>query len=175
MGADAGRVPPICERPGDLFRISQLLSRTGLDAAAARPGRIAAIAMVPGCNFSSADGGQVLGDDSTDRLRSCLRTGALYRRMDRGNRCSRPVPRRDYTAEAALLQAVARERCSNASAAATDVECCHPTRVSAQPSRAQVREPGTSPRYLVPAAALSGTRSRFSMVSTSARCALMYS
>src|SRR5262245_17980555 len=108
MGADAGRVPPICERPGDLFRISQLLSRTGLDAAAARPGRIAAIAMVPGCNASSADGGQVHGDDSTDRLRSCLRPGALYRRMDRGNRCSRPVRGRDYAAEAALLQAVAR-------------------------------------------------------------------
>src|SRR5262245_27442529 len=145
MGAGAGRVPPICERPGDLFRISQLLSRTGLDAAAAWPGRIAAIAMVPGCNASSADGGQVLGDDSTDRLRSCLRPGALYRRMDRGNRCSRPVPRRDCAAEATLLQAVARERCSTAATAETDFERCHPTWYL---SRAQVRELATSPRYL---------------------------
>src|SRR5262245_22805426 len=108
MGAGADRLPPICERPGDFFRISQLLSRTGLDAAAARPGRIAAIAMVSGRNASSADGGQVHGDGSTDRLRPCLRPGALYRRMDRGNRCSRPVPGRDYSAEAAPLQAVAR-------------------------------------------------------------------
>src|SRR5262245_24520929 len=112
MGTDAGRLPPICERSGDLFRVSQLLSRTGLDAAAARPGRIAAIAMVPGCDASSAHGGQVLGEDRTDRLRACLRPGALYRRVDRGNRCSRPVPGRDYAAEAAPLQAVARERCS---------------------------------------------------------------
>src|SRR5262249_19060 len=121
MGAGADRLPPICERPGDLFRISQLLSRTGLDAAAARPGRIAAIAMVPGCNGSSADGGQVHGDGSTDRLRPCLRAGALYRRMDRGNRCSRPVPGRDYSAEAAPLQALARERCSNTATAETDL------------------------------------------------------
>src|SRR5262245_65918595 len=108
MGADARRLPPIRERSGDLFRISQLLSRTGLDAAAARPGRIAAIAMVPGCNASSADGGQVHGDDSTDRLRSCLRPGALYPRMDRGKRCWRPVRGRDEAAEGALLPAVAR-------------------------------------------------------------------
>src|SRR5262249_5862343 len=37
VGADAGRLPPICERPRDLFRLSQLLSRTGLDAAPRGP------------------------------------------------------------------------------------------------------------------------------------------
>src|SRR5262249_32319475 len=111
----------ICQRPGDLFRISQLLSRAGLDAAAAWPGRIAAIAMVPGRHASSADGGQVHGDGSTDRLRSCLRPGALYRRMDRGDRCSRPVPGRDCTAEATLIQAVARERRSTTATAETDL------------------------------------------------------
>src|SRR5207248_1257404 len=37
LGTDAGRVPPICKRPRDLFRVSQLLSRAGLDPAAARP------------------------------------------------------------------------------------------------------------------------------------------
>jgi uncharacterized membrane protein len=37
LGADAARVPPICERPRDLFRLPQPLSRAGLDAAAAAP------------------------------------------------------------------------------------------------------------------------------------------
>src|SRR5262249_18201024 len=128
MGAGADRLPPICERPGDLFRISQLLSRAGLDAAAARPGRIAAIAMAPGRNATSADGGQVHGDGSADRLRPCLRPGALYRCMDRGNRCSRPVPGRDYTAEAALLQAVAREAVRTQLRRRRTFERCHPTR-----------------------------------------------
>src|SRR5262249_26590408 len=109
MGADAGRLSPICERPRDLFRLSQLLSRTGVDAAAARPGRVAAIAVVPGCNFSSTDAGHAHGDHSADRPRPCLRPGTLHRRMDRGDRCSRLVPGRDHAAEAAPLKAVVRD------------------------------------------------------------------
>src|SRR5262249_7475835 len=57
VGADAGRLPRICERPGDLFRLSQFLSRTGLDAAAARPGRVAAIAVVRGGDAASTGAG----------------------------------------------------------------------------------------------------------------------
>src|SRR6516225_9213055 len=109
MGADAGRLSPICERSRDLFRLSQLLSRTGVDAATARPGRVAAIAVVPGCNSSSTDSGHAHGDHSADRLRPCLRPGTLHRRMDRGYRCSRLVPGRDHAAEAAPLKAVVRD------------------------------------------------------------------
>ena len=106
LGADADRLSPICERSGDLLRVSQSLSCTGLDAAAARPGCIAAIPVVSGHNFSSAGCGQVHGNLSADRLRPCLRTGALCRRMDRLNRCARLVGRADRAAEAAPLQAV---------------------------------------------------------------------
>jgi hypothetical protein len=65
-----------------------------------------AIAVVPGCKLSSADGGQVHGDHSADRLRPCLRPSALHRRVDRGDGCSRLVPSRDHAVEAACLQAI---------------------------------------------------------------------
>src|SRR5699024_3023890 len=39
MGPDADRLSPICERPGDLLRPALALSPTGVDEAAARPGR----------------------------------------------------------------------------------------------------------------------------------------
>jgi hypothetical protein len=85
---------------------TQPLWRTRLDAAAARPGRVPAISVVPGCKLSSADGGQVHGDHSADRLRPCLRPSALHRRVDRGDGCSRLVPSRDHAVEAACLQAI---------------------------------------------------------------------
>jgi hypothetical protein len=89
VGADADRLPPVCERPGDLFRLSQPLSGAGPDAAAPRPGRLAAIALVPGRNSFPIDAGHVHGNRGADRLRPCLRLGGLHRRMDRGEGCSR--------------------------------------------------------------------------------------
>src|SRR5262249_19810826 len=50
-------------------------------------------------------------DHSADPLRPCLRPRTLHRRMDRGDGCSRLVPRTDRAAEAAPLQTVVRERC----------------------------------------------------------------
>src|SRR5262249_2577043 len=90
----------------DLFRLSELLSRNELDAAAARPGRFAAIAVVPSNDSASTGAGHAHGDHRADRPRPCLRTGALHRRMDAGDRCPRLVLRRDHAAEAAPLKAL---------------------------------------------------------------------
>jgi len=77
-GGDADRLSPVCKRPGDLLRVPQSLSRTGLDEAAAWPGRVATIAVVPDRNSSSAGSGQVHGNISADWPRPCLRPGALH-------------------------------------------------------------------------------------------------
>src|SRR5262249_9164502 len=87
----------------------QLLSRTGLDAATARLGRVAAIAVVPGGDSASTGAGHARGNHSADRPRPCLRPRALHRRMDGGDRCSRLVPEGDHVAEAASLQVLGRE------------------------------------------------------------------
>jgi hypothetical protein len=121
LGTDVGHLPALCERPGHFLRLSQPLSRTGVDATAARPGRVAAIAVVPGCNSSSADGGHVHGDGSAERLWPRLRPGALHRCMIRRDGCSRLVPRRDHTADAASLQALASNGYPSPAAAETDL------------------------------------------------------
>src|SRR5262249_42013793 len=78
VGADAGRVSPIRERPGDLLRLSQPLSSTGLDELDARPGRVAGITVVSGCDFASTDRGHAHGNHVAGRLWPCLRPGALH-------------------------------------------------------------------------------------------------
>ena len=81
---------------------------------AARPGRVAGITVVSGCDSSSIDPGHAHGDHIAGRLRPCLRPGALHRRMDRGDGCSQLVARRSRATEAIPLQeAVRRDRCSD--------------------------------------------------------------
>src|SRR5262249_41210015 len=72
----------------------------------ARPRRVAAIAVVSGRDASSTGGGHAPGVYGANRLRPCLRPGTLYRRMDRGDRCSQLVRARDRAAEGASLAAV---------------------------------------------------------------------
>jgi uncharacterized membrane protein len=82
-------------------------SQARLDATAARPGCVAAIALVPG-NSVSVNGGHVDGHQCSNRLRPCLCPGALHRCLDRGD-WRELVPRRDTAPEAASLPAIVHD------------------------------------------------------------------
>ena len=109
LGADADRLPAIRERSDHLLQPECALPRARLDGPAARAGRVARAALVPGRDLPAArprHGGRAHG---ADRPRPLLRAGALRQRLDRGDGAGGLDARGDRAAEGQLRRMTVRE------------------------------------------------------------------